>query len=105
MQSSAECLNELPLDYELAVGGMALNAMVMSDDVMGGDAVGGRDSGVRMGGLPQVLLDSEPLSQDTLPTDQSECANKYINIDFCERGSPCARHCGHLEDAFIKSDK
>uniref|UniRef100_A0A8C2FDH2 Ring finger protein 150b n=1 Tax=Cyprinus carpio TaxID=7962 RepID=A0A8C2FDH2_CYPCA len=70
--SSAECLNELPLDYELAVGGMALNAMVMSDDVMAGDVVGGRDPGVRMVGLPQVLLDSEPLSQDTLPTEQSE---------------------------------
>uniref|UniRef100_A0A8C1YI13 Ring finger protein 150b n=2 Tax=Cyprinus carpio TaxID=7962 RepID=A0A8C1YI13_CYPCA len=72
LTSSAECLNELPLDYELAVGGMALNAMVMSDDVMAGDVVGGRDPGVRMVGLPQVLLDSEPLSQDTLPTEQSE---------------------------------
>ncbi len=87
MQSSAECLNELPLDYELAVGGMALNAMVMSDDIMAGDVVGGRDPGVRMVGLPQVLLDSEPLSQDTLPTEPSEYANEYINIDFCERGS------------------
>ncbi|XP_042569824.1 RING finger protein 150 [Cyprinus carpio] len=72
LTSSAECLNELPLDYELAVGGVALNAMVMSDDVMAGDVVGGRDPGVRMVGLPQVLLDSEPLSQDTLPTEQSE---------------------------------
>nr|XP_021325527.1 RING finger protein 150 isoform X1 [Danio rerio] len=72
LTSSAECLNELPLDYELAVGGVALNAMVMSDDVMAGDVGGARDPGVRMGGLPQVLLDSEPLSQDTMPTEQSE---------------------------------
>ncbi|XDV46554.1 hypothetical protein PO909_014432 [Leuciscus waleckii] len=41
LTSSAECLNELPMDYELAVGGVALNAMVMSDDVMGGDVAGG----------------------------------------------------------------
>ncbi|XP_026055427.1 RING finger protein 150-like isoform X2 [Carassius auratus] len=68
LTSSAECLNEFPLDYEHAVGGVALNAMVMSDDV-----IGGRDPGVRMVGLPQVLLDSEPLSQDTMPTEQSEC--------------------------------
>ncbi|KAI7793919.1 RING finger protein 150 [Triplophysa rosa] len=72
LTSSAECLNEFPMDYELAVGGVALNAMVMSDDVMVGDVTGGWDPGVRMVGLPQVLLDSEPLSQDTLPTEQSE---------------------------------
>lgn len=80
MQSSAECLNELPLDYELAVGGVALNAMVMSDDVMAGDVAGGRDPGVRMVGLPQVLLDSEPLSQDTMPTDQSRCAKEISTM-------------------------
>ncbi|KTG41441.1 hypothetical protein cypCar_00031326, partial [Cyprinus carpio] len=41
LTSSAECLNELPLDYELAVGGVAFNAMVMSDDVMASDVVQG----------------------------------------------------------------
>lgn len=72
LQSSAECLDELPLDYDLAVGGVALNAMVMSDDVLAGDITGGRDPGVRMVGLPQVLLDSEPITEDTLLTEQSE---------------------------------
>ncbi|XP_030631150.1 RING finger protein 150 [Chanos chanos] len=72
LMSSADCLDELPLDYELAVGGVALNAMVMGDDVMAGDNVGGRDPGVRMVGLPQVLLDSEPLSQDTTEAEHSE---------------------------------
>ncbi|XP_066529442.1 RING finger protein 150 [Hoplias malabaricus] len=72
LTSSAECLDELPLDYDLAVGGVALNAMVMSDDVMGGDAAVGRDPGVRMVGLPQVLFDSEPLSDDTMATEPSE---------------------------------
>ncbi|XP_060793748.1 RING finger protein 150 isoform X3 [Neoarius graeffei] len=71
-QSSAECLEELPLDYELAVGGVALNAMLMSDDVLAGDITGGRDLGVRMVGLPQVFLDSEPITEDTLLTEQSE---------------------------------
>ncbi|XP_017576597.2 RING finger protein 150 [Pygocentrus nattereri] len=72
LTSSAECLDELPLDYDLAVGGVALNAMVMSDDVMGGDVAVGRDPGIRMVGLPQVLLDSEPMSEDTMTTEQSE---------------------------------
>ncbi|KAL7864005.1 hypothetical protein AOLI_G00154250 [Acnodon oligacanthus] len=72
LTSSAECLDELPLDYDLAVGGVALNAMVMSDDVMGGDVAVGRDPGIRMVGLPQVLLDSEPMSEDTMATEQSE---------------------------------
>ncbi|KAK3518574.1 hypothetical protein QTP70_004097 [Hemibagrus guttatus] len=71
-QSSAECLDELPLDYDLAVGGVALNAMVQSDDVLVGDVTGGRDLGVRMVGLPQVLLDSEPITEDTLLTERSE---------------------------------
>lgn len=72
LTSSAECLDELPLDYDLAVGGVALNAMVMSDDVMGIDIAVGRDPGIRMVGLPQVLLDSEPMSEDTMATEQSE---------------------------------
>ncbi|XP_060793747.1 RING finger protein 150 isoform X2 [Neoarius graeffei] len=72
LTSSAECLEELPLDYELAVGGVALNAMLMSDDVLAGDITGGRDLGVRMVGLPQVFLDSEPITEDTLLTEQSE---------------------------------
>lgn len=84
VQSSAECLNEFPLDYELAVGGVALNAMVMSNDVMVGDVGVGRDPGVRMVGLPQVLLDSEPLSQDTLPTEQSKrvCVSLWSDLFF-----------------------
>ncbi|XP_076848879.1 RING finger protein 150-like [Brachyhypopomus gauderio] len=72
LTSSAECLEDLPLDYNLAVGGVALNAMVMSDDVMVGDVAGVRDPGIRLVGLPQVLLDSEPLSEDTMATEQSE---------------------------------
>ncbi|KAI4887949.1 hypothetical protein NFI96_029658 [Prochilodus magdalenae] len=72
LTSSADCLDELPLDYDLAVGGVALNAMVMSDDVLGGDVAVGRDPGIRMVGLPQVLLDSEPMSEDTMMTEQSE---------------------------------
>ncbi|KAI5609243.1 RING finger protein 150 precursor, partial [Silurus asotus] len=72
LTSSAECLEDLPLDYDLAVGGVALNAMVMNDDLLGGDISGGRDLGVRLVGLPQVLLDSEPITEDTMLTEQSE---------------------------------
>lgn len=83
LQSSAECLDELPLDYDLAVGGVALNAMVMSDDVLAGDITGGRDPGVRMVGLPQVLLDSEPITEDTLLTEQSELWEVVKDILAC----------------------
>ncbi|XP_026887181.2 RING finger protein 150 isoform X2 [Electrophorus electricus] len=94
LTSSAECLEDLALDYNLAVGGVTLNAMVMSDDVMVGDVAVVRDPGMRMVGLPQVLLDSEPLSEDTMMTEQSEWLSSCTEVS-CSQWRVAAQKC-HL---------
>ncbi|KPP65441.1 RING finger protein 150-like, partial [Scleropages formosus] len=62
-QPNADCMDDVPPDYEVSVGGPPTSPVTGASDITLNESSAVLDPGVRMMGLPQVYRDAESLTQ------------------------------------------